>query len=212
MPSIPAKTNGAHDYILGYAALTLILLSITLALQAIDAMLLGQTIGSRKGRTHIRRQRRSFASLRNEYGELFNRAYRIDHAAFQKLYKILEKGISNFLEQESRGESFYVPNGPIDYQVRLAMALRYFAGGSYLDILMSHGVGKTDFYKSVWAVVHAVNNADELMLQFPKTIDECTATANEFAARSKAGFNNCVGCVDGVLLWIEKPGKKNVQL
>ena len=92
------------------------------------------------------------------------------------------------------------------------MALRYFAGGSCLDILMSHGVGKTDFYKFVQAVVHAVNNADELMLQFPKTIDECTATANEFAARSKVGFNNCVGCIDGVLLWIEKPGKKNAQL
>ena len=50
------------------------------------------------------------------------------------------------------------------------------------------------------------------MLQFPQTIDECNATANEFAARSKAGFNNCVSCFDGVLLWIEKPGKKNVQL
>ena len=113
-----------------------------------------------------------------------------------------------YLAQESTGDSFYVPNGPIDCQVRLAMALRYFAGGSYLDILMSHGVGKTDFYNSVWAVVHAVNNANELMLQFPQTIEECAATANEFAARSKAGFNNCVGCIDGVLLWIEKPGKK----
>ena len=205
MPSIPVVSSGAHGYILGYAALTSILLSITLALQAIDAMLLGRTIGSRKGKTHIRHQRRSLASLRNEYGDLFNRAYRMDYAAFQKLYKILKNGIMEYLEQESTEESFYVPNGTIDCQIRLAMALRYFAGGSYLDILMSHGVGKTDFYKSVWAVVHAVNNADELMLQFPQTIDECNATANEFAARSKAGFNNCVGCIDGVLLWIEKP-------
>ena len=132
----------------------------------------------------------------------------MDHAAFQKLYKILQNGIMEYLAQKSTGESFYVPNGPIDCQVRLAMALRYFAGGSYLDILMSHGVGKTDFYNSVWAVVHAVNNEDELMLQFPQTVDECTATANEFAARSKASFNNCVGCIDGVLLWIEKPRKK----
>ena len=75
MPSMPAISSRAHDYILGYAALTSILLSITLALQAIDAILLGRTIGSRKGRTHIRHQRRSLASLRNEYGDLFNQAY-----------------------------------------------------------------------------------------------------------------------------------------
>ena len=48
--------------------------------------------------------------------------------------------------------------------------------------------------------VHAVNNAYELMLQFPHTNDKCNATANEFAARSKAGFNNYVGCINGVLL------------
>ena len=81
-----------------------------------------------------------------------------------------------------------------------------------LDILMSHGVGKTDFYKSVWVVVYAVNNADEHMLQFPQIINKCNATINEFAARFKAELNECVGCTDGVLLWIEKPGKENVQL
>ena len=36
------------------------------------------------------------------------------------------------LPQEFTGKSFYVPNGPMDCKVRLAIALRYFAGGSYL--------------------------------------------------------------------------------
>ena len=26
----------------------------------------------------------------------------------------------------------------------------------------------------------------------------------DFMFRSKAGFDNCVGCIDGMLLWIEK--------
>ena len=30
-----------------------------------------------------------------------------------------------------------------------------FAGGSYLNITMSHAVGVTDFYLSIWAVVDA---------------------------------------------------------
>ena len=29
--------------------------------------------------------------------------------------------------------------------------------------------------------------------------------------RSKAGFDNCVGCIDGMLLWIEKPFPKECE-
>ena len=36
-------------------------------------------------------------SLCNEYGDLFHWAYRMDHAAFQKLYKILKNGIMEYL-------------------------------------------------------------------------------------------------------------------
>ena len=38
----------------------------------------------------------------------------MDHAAFQKLYKILKNDIMEYLVQESTGEPLYVPNGPID--------------------------------------------------------------------------------------------------
>ena len=36
-------------------------------------------------------------------------------------------------------------------------------------------------------------------------IEECKAMADEFSFRSKAGFENCVGCINGMLLWTEKP-------
>ena len=32
--------------------------------------------------------------------------------------------------------------------------------------------------------------------------------AIEFIGWSQAGFNNCVGCIDGMLLWMEKPSKQ----
>ena len=91
------------------------------------------------------------------------------------------------------------------------MALRSFAGGSYLDIQVSHGVGKTDFYRSIWAIVDAVNSTPDLDFRFPSTEDECRANAAEFALRAQAGFTNCVGCIDGVLLWIESPTRKNAK-
>ena len=37
------------------------------------------------------------------------------------------------------------------------------------------------------------------------TIEEYIAMADEFSFRSKAGFDNCVGCINGMLLWTEKP-------
>ena len=40
---------------------------------------------------------------------------------------------------------------------------------------------------------------------------ECQEIAVDFMFRSKAGFDNCVGCIDGMLLWIEKPFLKECE-
>ena len=44
--------------------------------------------------------------------------------------------------------SFHIHNGEIRLEIHLAVALRYFTDGSYLDITISHGIGKTDVYRS----------------------------------------------------------------
>ena len=38
------------------------------------------------------------------------------------------------------------------------------------------------------------------------------AIAKEFQKDSKAGFNNCVGCIDGLLIWICKPSNRECEL
>ena len=80
-----------------------------------------------------------------------------------------------------------------------------------LDITISHGIGKTGVYHSVWAVVHATNHCPCLQFQFPATVAECQEIAADFTFRSKAGFDNCVDCMDGMLLWIEKPFPKECE-
>ena len=91
------------------------------------------------------------------------------------------------------------------------MALRYFAGGSYLDITISQGIGKTDVYHSIWSVVHATNRCPRLQFRFPATVAECQEIAAHFTFRGKASFDNCVGFIDGMLLWIEKPFPKECE-
>ena len=102
-------------------------------------------------------------------------------------------------------------NGRITTEICLACTLHYFAGGSYLDITVSHGIGKTDLYHSVWTVVRATNVCTMLQLNFPTTISECKSISNEFSHRIKAGFSNCISCIDRMLVWTEKPSKKECE-
>ena len=166
---------------------------------------------------YIKQKRRSLISLRNEYGNLFDHVYRMDYASFQHLHELLKDGIlqyirrSNSSQNYSPNPSFFIRNGNITTEIHLACALRYFAGGSCLDITMSHAIRVTDFYLSVWAIVDAMNRCPSLNFQFPTTESECQVISTEFAARSKAGFTNCIGCIDGLLSWLEKPSKKQCE-
>ena len=99
----------------------------------------------------------------------------------------------------------FVPNGMIHTTVRLAIALRFFAGGDIYDIAPLYGVSRTDAFRSVWMVVEAVHRTQELKLVFPEDHGQQRHLAREFAARSQAGFDCCVGAVDGILIWILQP-------
>ena len=131
-------------------------------------------------------------------------------------YRILQTGIQEYIINEreindkSNGLDFYMRNGRITTEIHLACILCYFTGGSYLDTMVSHGIGKTDLYRSIWAVIHATNVCTMLQFNFLTTLSECESISKEFSHRSKAGFSNCIGCIDGMLVWTEKPSKKSV--
>ena len=60
------------------------------------------------------------------------------------------------------------------------MCIMIFAGGSYLHITISHGIGKTDVYRSVWSVIHATNSCKE-EFHFPTTQEQSKQVAEGFA-------------------------------
>jgi hypothetical protein len=39
-----------------------------------------------------------------------------------------------------------------------------------------------------------------------------TKTNNDFLEKSNAGFDNCLGAVDGILIWLQKPMAKDYEL
>jgi len=101
--------------------------------------------------------------------------------------------------------SFYIPNGPIVPSSRLGIALRYFAGGDPMDIMMSFGVSHTEVLNSVWYVVDSVLRLEEFSLAYPSDHVTQRRIAREFKAKSDANFDCCAGCIDGILIWINRP-------
>ena len=95
----------------------------------------------------------------------------MDYDAFMDLHELLKPRINEYISNNNNQinyrtmhdlPTFYIHNDEIRLEIHLAVALRYFAVDSYLDITISHGKGKTDVYHSVWAVVHATNRCTRL--------------------------------------------------
>ena len=159
---------------------------------------------------------------------IFRKAYRMKYHSFRKLARKLQDGIMkcaliqnrrrrprNHLRRASsrllanRKNHRYVPNGLITPSVRLACALRYFAGGSPYDIMSSYCAGYPDVIHSVWYVVDAINAHPEFRMSYPSDHEQQRAIAEGFRRKSAANFKCCAGAIDGILVWIHKPSEED---
>ena len=91
-------------------------------------------------------------------------------------------------------------NGPLTTCVQLACALRFFAGASQYDIMAKYGISEKSVSESVWAVVEAVNNLDEFIIEYPDTEEVQLMIAHKFQSVSEVNFSNCAGAIDGILI------------
>ena len=148
--------NSIQSETLRDACMIAVLASITMVLHWIDMYLHNNKKSTRRSTTYhcIKHKRRTIQSLHQEYGCLFSRAYQMNYKGFMALHDLLQQGIKEYITNNNNhtnytsneSSSFHVHNGDISSEIHLAVALRYFAGGSYLDISISHGIGKTDVY------------------------------------------------------------------
>ena len=74
----------------------------------------------------------------------------MDYDAFMDLHELLKPGINEYISNNNNQinyrtmhdlPTFYIHNGEIRLEIHLVVALRYFSGGSYLDLTISHGIG-----------------------------------------------------------------------
>ena len=164
--------------------------------------------GRKKRSKTVKRDRSEVDDSFNDLSDaFFRRLYRMDKQSFQELLDILSSQLPSTGEGRMKGA---VPNGPISHRSRLSMALRYFAGGDPLDIAWIHRVGDGEPLRSVWYVVDAIHATKSFNITFPQCHDDQLKVAAGFKKKSRVKFDNCAGAIDGMLVWIHKPTRKDM--
>ena len=189
-----------NDYIIAS-----IILSVTSLVDVVSYLFLENTYDTRRT---VVRHRNSVNSIFRELGPYYvRRSYRMREVDFWNLLDLISPYIpknKKHNKKRKRGKDHY-PNGKIHNSLRLSIAIRYFAGASPYDLMVIHGVGMTDVYKSIWLIVDAVNLCPSFRIVFPTCHEQQKNIAEGFRAKSWVDFDNCVGAVDGILIWMNKP-------
>lgn len=137
-----------------------------------------------------------------------------EHRVVSTLHSILQSDLCREFKvgKRTRGGD---PNGEITTKLRLSAAIRFFAGASIYDIMLTHGMGKQTVYNSVYGVVNAVNSCEELSFnadgaRFPSHAEQAEIAAG-FLAKSAAGFDKIVMALDGMLVWTSQPSRADCE-
>jgi hypothetical protein len=154
----------------------------------------------------IKRKRVKMDYIEGQLGwHYFRRSYRMPPKMFKELVRMLTPLI--MVGRKKKG-----PNGFIPPSIRVSAALRYFAGGSPYDIALTHGISHSAVFVSVWAVVDAINAHPKLQIDYPRCHTKQRKIAEGFKLKSLVGFDVCAGCIDGMLVWTEKPSEHDCMI
>jgi hypothetical protein len=133
----------------------------------------------------------------------FTRRLRMELDSFNKLLEFIREDL------EVNQDMADLRGGAIIPELCLFCTIRWLAGGSYLDIVDITGISVPSFYRIVWKTCKAILKAPELRMKLPETSEECELAASGFRSISyKEAIPNCVGVLDGYLLKINTPRKR----
>ena len=124
-----------------------------------------------------------------------------------KLCPMGSRSFKNFDTTKKKAKIHGTVNGHITSYNKLSMVLRYFAGGSPIDISAMHDVSIIDVYKSVWIIIKRGNESQDtsILISFLTSHAMQHHLAREFQMLGNAGFEEIVGATDGILVWTEQP-------
>ena len=135
----------------------------------------------------------------------FRLMYRMDARSFDAL---LDKIWPHLVSDEKQSRCSRKGVGAVPPHAKLAITLRFLAGGLVHDLLLNYyPISKATVYKVIWQTIDAINA--EFPVEFPID-DEEKLKEIERGFRAKSPhqfFSGCVGALDGVHFRQKSPGK-----
>lgn len=138
----------------------------------------------------------------------FKEMFRIDRAAFDWLVEELDPALRRN-EVKAKNSS----GSAISTTIRLAVTLRWLAGGSHIDLCFAWGVSKSSFFSErgvLWPTIEALN--DTLPdISFPIDNEfELEEMRAGFNARNNSVLDGLVMVIDGLIVRTRCPTKDEV--
>ena len=166
----------------------------------LTAMVNRHTRGNVGSAPRVKRARRPIPEIKMQLGRSrYQRAIRMKSKSFNDPVLLIQPHLGV-------KETNHAPSGGLSLPLWLYVTLRILAGGRPDDIALSTGIAPGYIYDGcVWPVIEAINICPEFNIQFPTDHNDQRAVAKGFEAKSQAGFDCCVGAIDGILIWTEKP-------
>jgi hypothetical protein len=138
----------------------------------------------------------------------FKRMFRVDRYTFDE---ILEK-ISPFLDEKNDQKAINSSGSPVTNKTRLAVTLRWLAGGSYVDLCFAWGVGVSTFYGErgvIWPTIEAIDLAFEMGLPL-HDVEKLEELSMGFSEHSGGILDGCVLAMDGFAVLTRQPYDEEV--
>jgi hypothetical protein len=93
---------------------------------------------------------------------------------------------------------------PIAPECKLAISLRWLAGGSYLDICDIYDISESSFYPILWETLEIIDKV--LKIRFPTNDPISLSRMSEaFGKRTGGVLHGCVGALDGWAPRLQRP-------
>jgi hypothetical protein len=129
----------------------------------------------------------------------FKRMYRMELHSFNILLEMIRESLITDSRKLRKGVL------PVTPELKLAITLRFLAGGNVNDLWRLYGVSVTQLYVSVWATVDAINKNSHINIDFSDR-DQLQQIESGFAAKSSRQlFRGCIGAIDGIQVKVSKP-------
>jgi len=142
-----------------------------------------------------------------DLGGLFSRKYRMSLSTFSALADEL-RGDLHRVEVQAVRRYGRPERGvwSLAAETQLAVALRFFAGGSYLDVCSSHKLHYSTFYVTLHRVIKAIHKNLGLSGNL-HSVDGRTALSDTFRAAVPGNplASHTVGALDGIAIHIRGP-------